>query len=199
MKNRLRWTILLFLSTLVFAHPSTLPAAEAPPFVKVNKDLITVSEPDDNGLVHLIGQPGAIDTNAPIKSYVRHEARKEKVPFEIDATGAFSAQIPAAVGEPLRVYARTAEGKQSYGSFIVPGTAPVTVSPSPAVPPDEPLARLQAENEKLRADNDKLQAQNQLLKEQLRTVLLQLQDLEKLLQTILKEMDHLDPADKPNP
>jgi len=87
--------------------------------VKVHKDMVKASPPDEQGKVVVVGGAGAITSNNPVKVDLIHLGRNEKVPMEINMNGSFRAEIAADTGEKIRVLARNKEGR-SYGTFTVP-------------------------------------------------------------------------------
>ena len=89
--------------------------------VKVHKDKITISAPNELGIIHVQGQPGAIESTSEVTSLViRNLTSNEKVLVQRIPDGSFHAEILGEAGDRLRVEARNQEAKRSIGTFDVP-------------------------------------------------------------------------------
>ena len=117
--NRVGWLVGMFVYVLGagVAHS----AAQQP--VKVHKGFITVSAPDGQGMVTVMGRAGAIESAGPVTVQLIRVADNYKIPLEIDREGGFAARVSAEGGEQIRIMARNQEGRQSYGTFKVPAGA----------------------------------------------------------------------------
>jgi hypothetical protein len=107
------WLIITAMSGAVLA------ADEAK--IKVHKNFITVSEPDEKGFVKVTGKVGAIETTRPAVAWLVRVAAKEKVSLTVRDDGSFEGSIAAKAGEKVRVLAKNQQKKQSYATFTVPG------------------------------------------------------------------------------
>ncbi|MBN1765929.1 MAG: hypothetical protein JW860_11770 [Sedimentisphaerales bacterium] len=130
--SRVKTLSILVLFTLVFVLPCQLLAQA---YLKVNKHLVEVSGPDGQGNVLVVGNAGSVETTSPARVELVHQFTKMKIPIILNEDGSFTASIPAAGGDKIRVSARNTEGKQSYGTFTVP------VSTVPVPPVYNPLTR----------------------------------------------------------
>ena len=123
--------------------------------VKVNKAFISVSMPNEHGIVTVKGIRGAISNPADVSLRLENLVTKQRVPTVVKEDGSFIDKIEAEAGVKVRVFARKAGGNQSYGRFTVPGavvTPPIqeTSAPMQSLPqgvPDATVAGTMVENE----------------------------------------------------
>ncbi len=101
--------------------------------VKVHKELIAISGPDGEGRVHLTGQPGAIESTSAVEVLILNLSTNERAPLLIQPDGSFTEAVSVLPNQKIRILARNAEKKQSYGTFTIPA-APTTVEVVPVVP-----------------------------------------------------------------
>ena len=95
--------------------------------IKVHKPFITVSSPDGQGMVTVVGRGGAVEHIGPVTVQLIRLIGNYKIPVNLGEDGSFEAEISAKTGEKVRVLARSQEGRRSYGTFTVPAGTP----PSP--------------------------------------------------------------------
>jgi len=132
MKNALITHLTLLIAASTLLMPATLIAAptaanvQPPNKVKVHKDLISIAPPDQNGLVLVTGQPGAIEATSNANLRIVNLTTKLIVTSLPNKDGSFQARISAAPVDQVRVYARNQQGKRSYGTFSVPAVASST-------------------------------------------------------------------------
>ena len=124
-RARLRNISLLILIVAVTAG-STAQQEQSPAGLKLHKQFITVSLPDEDGLVLVHGATGAIESTGPISLRIVNLTTKAKLPMQLNPDRTFQAAVAAQPGEKIRIYARNKEGKQSYGTFTIPAAAPAT-------------------------------------------------------------------------
>lgn len=85
--------------------------------VKVHKGSVSVSQPDSNGMVSVIGAPGAIESTGNLRLEIQ---RIESTPIKANADGSFEAEVAANAGDKLIVIARDG-ARKSVGTFRVQG------------------------------------------------------------------------------
>ncbi len=131
MRNRL----ILFLTLTVFAI-SNLPVL-AQSRVKVHKDLIEVYQPNEQGLITVVGQAGAIGFVGEVVARLENLTSKDKIDIPVNPDGSFRAVIAADTQDKVRVRARNRDGS-SYGTFSVATARPgvtdnIQISPAPDI------------------------------------------------------------------
>ena len=92
--------------------------------IKVHKPFITVSSPNEQGMVTIVGRGGAVEYIGSVTVQLIRLSDNYKIPVTLGEDGSFEAEISAKVGEKIRVLARGQEGRRSYGTFTVPAGAP---------------------------------------------------------------------------
>jgi len=92
--------------------------------IKVHKPFITVSSPNEQGMVTVVGRGGAVEHIGPATVQLIRLSDNYKIPVTLGEDGSFEAEISAKAGEKIRVLARSREGKRSYGTFTIPTGAP---------------------------------------------------------------------------
>ncbi|MCK4628759.1 MAG: hypothetical protein KAT56_07125 [Sedimentisphaerales bacterium] len=93
--------------------------------IKVHKQFVAVSPPDERGMVAVVGRGGAVEHIDPATVQLIRLSDNHKIPVLLNEDGSFEAAISAKAGEKVRVLARSREGRRSYGTFTVPaGTLP---------------------------------------------------------------------------
>jgi len=91
--------------------------------IKVHKPFITVSSPNEEGIVTVVGRGGAVEYIGSATVQLIRLSDNYKIPVNLGEDGSFEAEISAKVGEKIRVLARSQEGRRSYGTFTVPAGA----------------------------------------------------------------------------
>ena len=121
--RRISRTLSLLLSlTMVSALAAQTPA------LKVNKNFIRVSSPDQAGNVIVSGLPGAIQSTSPASAYLRNETTKERFEVTLKSDGSFTGTAQGKLGQDLRVYAKNTDGKTSYGTFAISAAGPRAIT-----------------------------------------------------------------------
>ena len=92
--------------------------------IKVHKPFITVSSPNEQGVVTVVGRGGAVEHIGSATVQLIRLSDNYKIPVMLGEDGTFEAEISAEAGEKIRVLARSQEGRRSYGTFTVPAGAP---------------------------------------------------------------------------
>ncbi|MCK5270641.1 MAG: hypothetical protein KAJ46_07650 [Sedimentisphaerales bacterium] len=92
--------------------------------IKVHKPFISVSSPNDEGVVTVVGRSGAVEYIGSATVQLIRLSDNYKIPVTLGEEGSFEAKISAKAGEKIRVSARSQEGRRSYGTFTVPAGAP---------------------------------------------------------------------------
>jgi len=111
------------LSVIALSMFPTLAKGRQP--VKVHKQFVAVSPPDERGIVAVTGRGGAVEHIDPVTVQLIRLSDNYKIPVLLNEDGSFEATISAKAGEKVRVLARSREGRRSYGTFTVPaGTSP---------------------------------------------------------------------------
>ena len=93
------------------------------PHVKVHKDRVTVSPPDGRGMVAVRGAAGAVISSSEVTLTVANQTTEAQGSASLGPDGSFVGEVSAAVGEKVRILAKNAQGKRSYGTFTVPAQA----------------------------------------------------------------------------
>jgi len=89
--------------------------------IKVHKPFITVSSPNDEGMVIVVGRGGAVEYIGSATVRLIRLSDNYKIPVTLGENGSFEAEILAKAGEKIRVLARS-QGRRSYGTFTVPAS-----------------------------------------------------------------------------
>ena len=113
-----RHVLIGFVIISFMAHFGMLAIGETSPKIKVHKAKVSVSPPDQQGLVTITGQPGAVETE--LKATGEITIIKSGGAFEITEQGAFLTQVSAESGDKIRVQAKNEAKKKSVGTFKVP-------------------------------------------------------------------------------
>jgi len=92
--------------------------------IKVHKPFITLSLPNDQGVVTVVGRGGAVEYIGSATVQLIRLSDNYKMPVTLGEDGSFETEISAKAGEKIRVLARSQEGRRSYGTFTVPAGAP---------------------------------------------------------------------------
>ena len=99
-----------------------LPAA-AQSHVKIHKDKVAISAPNEAGMVLLRGAPGAVTSSSAVRLTVENLTTEQKITVPLGPDGSFETIIAAGPGDKMFALARNDEKKRSQGTFTVP--APV--------------------------------------------------------------------------
>ena len=100
--------------------------------IKVHKPFITLSSPNEQGMVTVVGRGGAVEYIGSATVQLIRLSDNYKIPVTLGEDGSFEAEISAKVGEKIRVLARSQEGKRSYGTFTVPAVVPPGLTKQPS-------------------------------------------------------------------
>ena len=114
-----RYCLLLGIALSIF--PTSAGGQQS---IKVHKPFITVSSPNNEGMVTVVGRGGAVEYIDSATVQLIRLSDNYKIPVMLSEDGGFEALISAKVGEKIRVLARSQEGRRSYGTFTVPAGAP---------------------------------------------------------------------------
>ena len=87
--------------------------------VKVHKPFVTVSVPNEQGVVQVTGAAGAVQSDGPVTVQIINLRSEEKIPVILNEDGSFSGVIAAVADDKIRILARNQKGKRSYGTFTV--------------------------------------------------------------------------------
>jgi hypothetical protein len=116
-RTAIKLVILVVMSLILPAAGAT----EAPESkVKVHKKHIRVLPPDEQGMVSVVGKPGAISSSSAVSLEIANVTTGVSLAAEQESDGSFAMKIAGVAGDKIRVYARNAEGKKSRGTFKVP-------------------------------------------------------------------------------
>ena len=104
-------------------------AAWAEQAVKVNKHLVTVRAPDQNGQVEILGEPGAIRSAEAVTVRIHNLATGQRSNVQVYEDGGFNGLIAAEPGQRVRVVAVNVNKKgKSQGTFTVPSPATMQIT-----------------------------------------------------------------------
>lgn len=101
-----------------FLLPPSLHAAD--PRIKVNKHLIKVTPPDNNGVVWITGQAGAIVSTSDFAVQLIDLETNQKLTLTVQPDGSFKVSVRDKEGHKIRILAKNEEKKSSYGTFTIP-------------------------------------------------------------------------------
>jgi hypothetical protein len=123
----------------------------------VHKKFISVSSVDEQGLVTVVGQAGAIESSSAVELKITNLSSNEFVYAQVNQDGSFQAQITAAATEKIQVLATNEERKKSRGTFRVPiAAAPPKITPVQSIAPTLTEPTVTDQREKGKEDNMKL-------------------------------------------
>lgn len=109
----------LFTATIILTALSFSSYGQTNPKIKLHKARVSVSSPDAQGQVNIVGQTGAVETTGPAVTEIT--ILKPAGAFDVAADGSFTAQVRADGGDKIRIQASNNSKKKSYGTFTVPG------------------------------------------------------------------------------
>ena len=88
--------------------------------VKINKNYVNISPPNEQGMVAIQGEAGAVESTSPATLQAPNEETDVGAAGTIREDGSFEAKIAASSGDKIRLTARNEEGKTSRATFKVP-------------------------------------------------------------------------------
>jgi hypothetical protein len=98
--------------------------------VKVNKDAISTSQPDTQGLVTVAGPPGCVFGMAPIQIMAQNKKTKMTITGSVMPDGGFMLKIPAMPKDSIKLTFVAANGKKKDVKVKVPKGIPFIPPPS---------------------------------------------------------------------
>lgn len=98
--------------------------------VKVNKDAISISQPDPQGIVTVAGPPGCVFGMAPIQIMAQNKKNKMTATGSVTPDGGFILRIPAIPKDSIKLNFVGANGKKKDVKVKVPKGAPFIPPPS---------------------------------------------------------------------
>jgi hypothetical protein len=116
--RRLSRTTWIILSILLALPGAAL--AQSKPVAKVNKNLVNISASDEQGMVLVQGEPGAIESSSPAELQITNEQTGAFVMADIQRDASFQAKIAASADDKIRLAVRNEEGKKGRTTIKVP-------------------------------------------------------------------------------
>lgn len=98
--------------------------------VKANKDAISVSPPDPQGIVTIAGPPGCVFGMAPIQITAQNKKNKMAGAGSVMPDGSFMLRLPAMPKDSIKLVFVGANGKKKDVKVKVPQGPPVIPPPS---------------------------------------------------------------------
>jgi hypothetical protein len=151
---------LICFSALVVLHIPYKPLhgqEQLPTRLKVNKSFITVWAPDEQGLVYVHGNSGAVESTSRATLQIINLTDNHKIPVSVNEDGGFQAKIKAVGGAKIKVLARNQQGERSYGTFTVP------TDPNTQTDPDNQPQPQPCQSQSLQPQPQPLTNQQQLI------------------------------------